>query len=228
MQSSRRVTDRKALISWSSGKDAAWALHTAVRDGTVEPLRLLTTFNREFDRVSMQGVRRELVEAQAARLSLPLQAVNLPWPCPNDVYEARMAEAMALAVSDGMTIVVFGDLFLEDVRDYRIARLEPTGAEPLFPIWGLDTASLAREMIANGVGAFLTAVDKTQLDASFAGRRFDARLLSDLPEGVDPLGENGEFHTFCYRGPMFDRPVDCHLGRIVDRGRFVYADVLPG
>lgn len=228
MQSWLRVTDRKALISWSSGKDAAWALHVAARDANVEPVRLLTTFNSQFERVSMQGVRRELVEIQAASLNLTLQAIDLPWPCPNEVYEARMGEAMASAVSDGIRAVVFGDLFLEDVRDYRVSRLAPTGVEPLFPIWGSDTGSLAREMIANGVGAFLTAVDTTQLDASFAGRRFDARLLADLPEAVDPLGENGEFHTFCYEGPMFERPVDCHTGQIVDRGRFVYADVLPG
>lgn len=226
-QSFPRVAER-ALISWSSGKDSAWALYKAVSTGDVEPVRLLTTFNAEYDRVSMQGVRRDLVEAQAAALGLPLQQVDLPWPCPNEVYEARMGEAMAAAAGDDITVVVFGDLFLEDVRDYRTSRLAPTGIQPVFPIWGSETASLSMEMIAAGLEAFVTAVDTTQLDSSFAGRRFDEHLLADLPEGVDPLGENGEFHTFCFAGPMFDQAISCHPGEIVDRGRFVYADLLPG
>lgn len=201
-------------------------MHAAVSRAEIEPVRLLTTFNSQFGRVSMQGVRRDLVEAQAARMRLPLQAVELPWPCPNEIYEARMARAMAEADGDGIEVVVFGDLFLQDVRDYRIDRLASTGLQPIFPVWGSDTQELARKMIEAGVGAFVTAVDTTQLDASFAGRSFDERFLSDLPEEVDPLGENGEFHTFCYDAPVFDHPIDCRVGETVDRCRFVYADVV--
>lgn len=215
-------------MSWSSGKDSAWAFHRVVTGGRVTVVGLLTTFNQEFDRVSMQGVRRELVEAQADRLGVPLRTVDLPWPCPNDVYEARMGEAMEVAFEEGITGVVFGDLFLEDVRAYRVGKLSGTGIDPIFPIWGSKTRDLALQMIEAGVRAMLTAVDTTQLPADFAGRQFDLTLLEDLPDGVDPLGENGEFHTFCYDGPMFDREIECQPGEIVDRGRFVYADVVPG
>ena len=189
---------------------------------------LLTTFNAEFERVSMQGVRRELVERQAALLGLELWAVDLPWPCPNEVYEQRMASEMKKAAELGVSDVVFGDLFLEDVRNYRINRLSGTAITPRFPIFGQDTADLAREMIDGGVRAMLTAVDTSQLSGDFVGREFDEELLEDLPEDVDPLGENGEFHTFCYDGPVFPRPVECYLGELVDRGRFVFADVVPG
>jgi uncharacterized protein (TIGR00290 family) len=216
----------RALISWSSGKDSAWATHQVLADEDADVVGLLTTFNQEFDRVSMQGVRRELVAAQAEALGIPLRTVDLPWPCPNEVYEARMQEAMDTAVEDGVTRVVFGDLFLEDVRAYRVENMAKTGIEPVFPIWGSDTGELARRMIEAGVGAVLTAVDTTQLPAGFAGRQFDLSLLDDLPDHVDPLGENGEFHTFCYDGPMFEDPIACRTGEIVDRGRFVYADVV--
>lgn len=187
---------------------------------------LLTTFNERFERVSMQGVRRELVDAQARRLGLPVWTVDLPWPCPNEVYEERMEAVLVTAREDGISQVVFGDLFLEDVREYRVEAMAGTGVSPVFPIWGSDTAELAREMIAAGLGAVVTAVDTTQLDAEFAGRRFDQRFLDDLPDRVDPLGENGEFHTFCHAGPMFGEPVHCEVGEVVDRGRFVYADVV--
>lgn len=218
----------RTLVSWSSGKDSAWAFHKVETAGGVDIAGLLTTFNEEFDRVSMQGVRRELVEAQADALGVPLWTVDLPWPCPNDVYEARMARAMGKAMEEGITRVVFGDLFLEEVRAYRVEKLADTGIDPFFPIWGVDTRELAREMVEGGVRAVLTAVDTTQLSAEFAGRQFDIRLLEDLPHEIDPLGENGEFHTFCYDGPMFDREIECEPGEIVDRGRFIYADVIPG
>lgn len=217
----------KALVSWSSGKDAAWALHVARSGGEVEVVGLLTTFNAEFGRVSMQGVRRELVKAQASALDIPSWEIDLPWPCPNEVYEERMRDAMERAVEVGITRVIFGDLFLEDVRSYRVERMAGSGIEPIFPVWGIPTGDLAREMLDGGVGAVVTAVDTTQIDSSFAGRLFDAGFLSELPEEVDPLGENGEFHTFCFASPSFDWAIECEVGEVVDRGRFVYADVLP-
>ncbi|MFQ5523682.1 MAG: ATP-binding protein [Acidimicrobiia bacterium] len=218
----------RALMSWSSGKDSAWALHTVRQRGDLDVVALLTTFNSEFDRVSMQGVRRDLVDAQAQRVGLPVWPVELPWPCPNDEYERRMAMVIDRARDAGITRVVFGDLFLEDVRAYRTERLVGTGIEPVFPIWcGPEgTHTLAGQMINAGVRAVITALDPRQLDPSFAGRTFNADLLKDLPAGVDPLGENGEFHTFCYASPIFDRPIDCTLGDIVDRDGFVYADLL--
>lgn len=217
----------RALISWSSGKDSAWALHEARAATDLEIVGLVTTFNAEFDRVSMQGTRRELVDAQAECLGLPVWEVDLPWPCPNDVYEERMGVVIASARGDGVSKIVFGDLFLEDVRDYRIERMAGTGVDPVFPIWGRDTHQLAREMIAGGLGAIVTAVDTTQLDAGFVGRHFGQEFLDELPDGVDPLGEKGEFHTFCYAGPMFTEPIECEVGDMMDRGRFVYADVVP-
>ena len=219
---------RRALVSWSSGKDSAWALHKVLQRGDLEVVGLLTTFNAEFDRVSMQGVRRGLVDMQAARLGLPVWSVELPWPYPNEEYERRMASVMERAGGEGIERVVFGDLFLEDVRAYRIEKLAGTGIEPLFPVWcgPAGTRSLAEEMLEDGLGAVITALDPRQLDRSFAGRTFNAELLEDLPAGVDPLGENGEFHTFCYAGPIFDPPIDHTLGDIVDRDGFVYADLL--
>lgn len=218
----------RALMSWSSGKDSAWALHSVRQRGELEVVGLLTTFNREFDRVSMQGVRRQLVEAQAQRIGLPLWAVELPSPCPNLEYERRMGAVIQRAREEGISRVVFGDLFLEDVRAYREERLAGTGVEPVFPIWcgPAGTRPLADQMIDSGVRAVITALDPRRLDRSFAGRSFDARLLEDLPAGVDPLGENGEFHTFCFAGPVFDRPIDCTVGEIVERDGFVYADVV--
>ncbi len=215
-------------MSWSSGKDSAWALHTVRQRGDLDVVALLTTFNSEFDRVSMQGVRRDLVDAQAQRVGLPVWPVELPWPCTNDEYEQRMATVIERARDEGIARVVFGDLFLEDVRTYRAERLAGTGIEPVFPIWcgPAGTRALADEMIKAGVRAVITALDPRQLDPSFAGRTFDAELLKDLPAEVDPLGENGEFHTFCYTGPIFDHPIDCTIGDIVDRDEFVYADLL--
>ncbi len=176
----------------------------------------------------MQGVRRDLVDAQAQRVHLPVWPVELPWPCTNDEYEQRMVTVIERARDEGITRVVFGDLFLEDVRAYRVEQLAGTGIEPVFPIWcgPAGTRALAVGMIEAGVRAVITAVAPVQLDKSFAGRTFDAELLSELPAGVDPLGENGEFHTFCYAGPMFDHPIDCTIGDIVDRDEFVYADLL--
>jgi uncharacterized protein (TIGR00290 family) len=216
----------RVLISWSSGKDSAWMLHVLRQQGLTTGAALLTTVNEAVDRVAMHGVRRSLLEAQASAVGLPLRTIPLPHPCANDVYEARMRAAVAGAVADGFTHAAFGDLFLEDVRAYRERNLAGTGLAPLFPIWGRDTARLAREVIDAGVKAFLTCVDPRVLDRTFAGRAFDSSLLSDLPRGVDPCGERGEFHTVVTAGPMFEREIPVRGGEIVERGGFVFADVI--
>ena len=217
----------KALVAWSSGKDAAWALHEVRRAGDVEVVGLLTTVNEAFSRVAMHAVREELLDRQATALGLPCRKVRIPWPCPNETYEARMAEALAAARADGVSQVVFGDLFLADIRAYREAKLAGTGITPLFPLWGRDTRTLAREMIDGGLRARLTCVDPRVLDRALAGRAFDATLLGELPPGVDPCGENGEFHSFAWDGPMFAAPVPVSPGEVVERDGFVFADLLP-
>jgi uncharacterized protein (TIGR00290 family) len=215
---------KRVLVSWSSGKDSAWALHILRRDSSLELCGLLTTLNTEFDRVAMHGTRRTVLEAQAAAAGLPLWIVRLPWPCTNEIYEQRMAEACRRALDVHIDAVAFGDLFLEDVRAYRERQLAPTGLEPLFPLWQIPTDALAREMIAGGLRARLSCVDTQQLSAEFAGREFDASLLRDFPPEVDPCGERGEFHTCVYGGPMFTDPLPIETGEIVIRDRFVYAD----
>jgi uncharacterized protein (TIGR00290 family) len=216
----------KILLSWSTGKDSAWALHLLRQQYRGAVAGLLTTVNAAFDRVAMHAVRRTLAEAQAEAAGLPLHVVNIPWPCSNEQYEAVMNVAVEGFLGDGFTHVAFGDLFLEDVRCYREERLAGTGLTPLFPLWKTKpTRDLARDMIAGGVQAYLTCVNPLKLDRSFAGRAFDETLLADLPPEVDPCGENGEFHTFVWDGPMFTRPVDVAVGEIVDRDKFVFADV---
>ena len=214
-------------MSWSSGKDSAFALHAVREQGAVDVTGLLTTVNADADRVAMHAVRRNLLEAQADRLGLPLHMIELPSPCPNDVYELKMAEAMAAAAASGIDHVVFGDLFLADVRAYREQALAGSGITPLFPLWGRSTEQLAGEMIAAGVGAIVTCVDPAQLSPRFAGRHFDAAFLDDLPAGVDPCGEHGEFHTFVWAAPPFRAPIDVEVGDIVQRDGFVYCDVVP-
>lgn len=189
---------------------------------------LLTTFNGAFNRVAMHAVRRELVEAQALAAEIPLRAVDLPWPCSNADYESLMATACRRAVADGIDTIIFGDLFLPDIREYRECMLLGSGLTPLFPLWQIPTPALAREMIHSGLRARITCVDKKALDASFAGREFDEALLSDLPQGVDPCGENGEFHSFAYDGPMFRQPIAVTAGELRDADGFVFADLLPG
>jgi len=215
---------KRVLLSWSSGKDSAWTLPVLRRDPAIEICGLLTTLNSEFDRVAMHGVRRAVAEAQAAAAGLPLWIVPLPWPCPNEVYEQRMAEACWRAVAEKIDAVAFGDLFLEDVRDYRVRQLAPTGLEPLFPLWQIPTDALAREMIAGGLRARLSCVDTKQLPAVFAGREFDLDLLRDLPPDADPCGEHGEFHTCVYAGPMFSAPLPVATGEVVTRDGFAFAD----
>lgn len=221
------MTRPKALLSWSSGKDAAWALHVLRQRGEVEVVGLLTTTNEAFERVAMHGVREALLAAQAKAAGLPLWTVPLPWPCSNETYEARMAKACGEAVGQGIEIMAFGDLFLEDVRDYRIQKLAGTGLRPIFPIWNPDTTTLARDMVSGGLKATLACVDPRVLAATFAGRDFDAALLTDLPPGVDPCGERGEFHTFAWDGPMFGHPVPFRRGEVVERDGFVFADLVP-
>jgi uncharacterized protein (TIGR00290 family) len=217
---------KRILLSWSSGKDSAWSLHVLRQRGECEVVGLLTTFNEVADRVAMHAVRRELVERQAAAAGLPLWAVGLPWPCSNEEYESRMAQSCAKALSEGVEGVAFGDLFLEDVRAYREKQMKDTGLEPMFPLWGLPTGALAREMIASGTRAKLTCIDTEKLDRSFVGREFDDALLADLPEGVDPCGERGEFHSFVYAGPMFDSVLAISVGETVVRDQFVFADLM--
>lgn len=217
---------KKVLLSWSSGKDCAWSLHLLRQQPEVEVAALVTTLNGAANRVAMHAVRRRLLEAQAERTGLPLWAVELPWPCTNAEYEERMRAVCERAKAEGFTAAAFGDLFLEDVRAYRVRQLEGTGLEPLFPAWGIPTGELARRMIAGGVKAKITCVDPRKLPATFAGRRFDAAFLAALPEGVDLCGEYGEFHTFVYDGPGFSSPIDLHTGEVVERDGFVFCDVL--
>ncbi len=216
---------KRILLAWSSGKDSAWALHLLRQSGEYEVAGLLTTFNEAFDRVAMHGVRHQLVEAQAAAAGLQLWRVDLPWPCPNDEYERRMAAACQWAIAEGIEAIAFGDLYLEDVRAYRERQLTSTGLAPLFPLWKLPTDKLIREMIAGGQRAVITCVDPQKLGREFAGREIDLALVEELPEGVDPCGENGEFHSFVFAGPVFSRPIDVRSGEVVERDGFVFADV---
>jgi len=220
------MTKPKTVLSWSSGKDSAWSLHRLRMAGEVELIGLLTTVTQDYGRVSMHAVREELLEAQAVTAGLPLYRVPIPAPCPNEVYEAAMTEALERIKADGAEAVAFGDLFLEDVRQYREDKLAGTGLTPIFPLWGQNTAALARDMVAGGLRATVTCVDPKQLDASFAGRPFDAPFLADLPPGVDPCGENGEFHSFAHAGPMFSHPIAIDAGETVTRDGFVFADIL--
>ena len=217
----------KALLAWSSGKDSAWTLHVLRQRGDVEVVGLLTTINEVHDRVAMHAVRTALLQTQAAAAGLPLWPVPIPSPCSNREYEAAMSAAIRRAQDAGITIMAFGDLFLEDVRHYRETQLASTGITPLFPLWGLPTKELAAHMIQGGLRARLTCIDPKQIAASFAGREFDESLLADLPPGADPCGERGEFHTFAYAGPMFHRPIPVERGEIVTRDGFVFADLLP-
>jgi uncharacterized protein (TIGR00290 family) len=217
----------RALLSWSSGKDSAHALHVLRQDAAVEVVGLLTTVNAAANRVAMHAVRRVLLDAQAEAVGLPLLVVPLPFPCPNDVYEAAMAQALAEARERGIEAVAFGDLFLADVRRYREERMAGTGLVPLFPLWGRPTRELALEMLAAGLHARITCLDPRVMPAALAGREFDRELLEALPAGVDPCGENGEFHTFAWDGPAFARPLLVRGGEVVTRDGFVYADLLP-
>jgi uncharacterized protein (TIGR00290 family) len=214
----------RTLLSWSSGKDSAWALHTLRQQGVYDVIGLLTTVNSAFDRVAMHGTRASVLRAQAAAAGLPLIEVPLPWPCSNRQYEAVMRDACAAAACDGIQAIAFGDLYLEDVRRYREERLAGTGITPVFPLWGRDTTALVHEMLDGGLRARLTCVDPARVPASFAGRELDASLLAELPPGTDPCAENGEFHTCAYAGPIFAQPISLVPGIVEERDRFVFAD----
>jgi uncharacterized protein (TIGR00290 family) len=218
---------RKVALSWSSGKDSAWALHLLRQRPDIQVTALITTFNSEADRVAMHAVRHELVQAQAERTGIPLWAVESPWPCSNLEYEDRMRTVCQRATAERVTVVAFGDLFLQDVRDYRIRQLQGSGLEPLFPLWNSPTGQLSRDMIAAGVKAKITCVDPSKVAKSFAGREYDLSLLNALPAGADACGENGEFHTFVYDAPIFSKPIEVRNGEVVARDGFVFADLVP-
>ena len=219
---------RRALIAWSSGKDSAWALYEVRRSGEFEIAGALTTVTESFNRVSMHGVRQELVRLQVEAAGLRPIVLHIPSPCSNEVYERKMAAAMDAARASGITHVIFGDLFLEDVREYRERQLAGTGITPVFPLWGRQTSQLAHEMIDAGVEANLCTVDLSKLPALYAGRRFDNALLDALPAGIDACGENGEFHTFVSAGPMLSQKIAIKTGETIERDGFAFADLLPG
>jgi uncharacterized protein (TIGR00290 family) len=216
---------KRTLLSWSSGKDSAWSLHLLQQQNEYEIVGLLTTFNQVANRVAMHAVRRSLVEAQAKAAGIPLWGVDLPQPCSNADYEHIMKETCETAVQSGLDHIAFGDLFLADIRAYREKQLENSGLQPIFPVWGMPTPELAHSMIKSGLRAKLTCVDPNRLAPGFVGREFDEQLLSEFPPDIDPCGENGEFHTFVYAGPMFGHSLSVEVGEIVSRDGFVFADL---
>jgi uncharacterized protein (TIGR00290 family) len=221
------MTRKKTLLSWSSGKDSAWTLYQLQQDKDIELVGLVTTVNQTHQRVAMHAVRVALLEQQAAAANLPLYIIPIPYPCSNDEYNHAMLSFFESTEGLGVTHMAFGDLHLEDIRQYRIENLKSTGLEPLFPLWLKPTAQLAQEMLAGGLKTCITCIDPKQLSVSFAGRDFNQQFLDDLPAGVDPCGENGEFHSFAYAGPMFKYPIGISLGEVVERDGFVFADLIP-
>lgn len=221
------MTKKKALLSWSSGKDSAWTLYQLQQDQDIELLGLVTTVNQTHQRVAMHAVRLELLEQQAAAANLPLYIIPIPYPCSNDEYNQAMSLFFESIKGLGATHMAFGDLYLDDIRQYRIQNLKPTGLEPLFPLWLKPTDQLAQQMLEAGLKTHITCVDPKQLPASFAGREYNQQFLDELPAGVDPCGENGEFHSFAYAGPMFKYPIGISFGEVVEREGFVFADLMP-
>jgi uncharacterized protein (TIGR00290 family) len=215
----------RALISWSTGKDSAFALHQVRLAGEFDVVAALTTVTEAFDRVSIHGVRQEILRAQCEAAGLPLRVVPIPYPCPNEIYETRMGEAVARAVAEGITHIIFGDLFLAEIKAYREQKLAGTGLTPLFPLWQRPTLPLAHAMIESGMEAYLATVDLSKLPAEFAGRKFDLQLLADLPDGVDPCGENGEFHTCVVAAPIFSHRIPVAIGERVERDGYGYCDL---
>jgi uncharacterized protein (TIGR00290 family) len=221
------MVGKKTLLSWSSGKDSAWALHILRQDPTVKVVGIFSVLNERFNRVSMHSTRMELLCRQAEATGLPLHTINLPDPCTNEQCDAIMGEFVADVADKGTECIAFGDLFLEDVRQYREKQLKGTGIEPLFPLWRVPTTELAEQMLAAGLEAYISSVDLSKLPVSFAGRRWSRTLLKELPAGVDPCGENGEIHTIVVGGPMFEKCIEVEVGEVVRRNGFGYADVIP-
>lgn len=218
---------RKTLISWSSGKDSAWALHMLRQDPSIEILGLFCTVNKAFDRVTMHGVRSELLKQQAASVGLPLDVIEIPYPCNNDEYVAIMKSFIITAKEKGIECFAFGDLFLEHVREYREALLQGTGIAPLFPIWGVPTKTLSQQMVSNGLKAVITCINANQFSQEYAGREYNESFLEDIPHNIDPCGENGEFHSFAFDGPMFQYPIKVIPGKTVRRDAAYFTDLLP-
>jgi uncharacterized protein (TIGR00290 family) len=215
---------KKTWLSWSSGKDSAWALHVLRQSGEYEVAGLFTTINKAFDRVAMHAVRVELLREQARVIGLPLYLIEIPYPCSDEQYAAAMADFVTRARNDGVRCMAFGDLYLQDIRSYREERMQGTGIEPVFPLWERPTRQLLLEMLSGGLRACLTCVDPKVLPAEFAGRELTLELLESLPPNIDPCGENGEFHSFVFDGPMFAQPLDIEMGEVVMRDGFVFAD----
>lgn len=218
---------RKALMSWSSGKDSAWAFHKLQQNPEIDIVGLFCTVNKEFDRVAMHGVRVELLQKQAKSIGLPLEIIEIPNPCSNSEYEKIMGQFVERVKIAKIEYFAFGDLFLEDIRNYREEKLQGSGIKPIFPIWGIPTDELSREMISNGLRTVITCINPKQIPKEFVGREFDESFLDSLPETIDPCGENGEFHSFVFDGPMFKEQIEITVGDIVHRDDFIFADVLP-
>jgi uncharacterized protein (TIGR00290 family) len=224
----KRPVKEKVVLSWSGGKDSAMTAYHLLASQRYEIAALMTTVTEEFDRISMHGVRRDLLEQQAASLGIPLHKVMIPKDCPNATYEARMREALGRFKAQGITKIAFGDLFLEDLRQYRDERLAQVGMTGVYPIWMRDTEELVRTFIGLGFKAILACVDTQAIDAAFAGREIDHDLLRDLPESADPCGEYGEYHSFVYAGPIFKKAIPCKAGeRVMRTPRFNYCDIVP-
>jgi uncharacterized protein (TIGR00290 family) len=221
------VKPKQTLLSWSSGKDSAWALHLLRQQPDVQVVGLVTTVNEAYQRVAMHAVRLELLRQQAESVDLPLRIVNIPYPCSNADYECAMQKLIDECVGQGVECMAFGDLFLQDIRAYREARLSGTGVTPLFPLWEIPTQKLSQQMVASGLRAIVTCIDPRQIPPGFIGREYNESFLADLPETVDPCGERGEFHTFAFDGPMFQKPISIQAGEVVERDGFIFADLLP-
>ncbi|RMF95412.1 MAG: adenine nucleotide alpha hydrolase [Candidatus Schekmanbacteria bacterium] len=216
---------RRTLLSWSSGKDSAWALYKLQQDPEIDLVGIFSTVNKKFNRIAMHGVKVELLYLQAECIGLPLQLIEIPYPCSNEEYEEKMARFVEKSKQNKIDCFAFGDLFLEDIRKYREEKLKGTGIAPIFPIWGIPTDKLSEEMINKGLKAVITCVDPKQISETFIGRSYDKSFLNNIPKDIDPCGENGEFHSFAYGGPMFEKDMKISVGKIVRRDGFVFVDV---
>jgi len=218
---------KKTLLSWSSGKDSAWALHLLRQDPRIELLGLFTVMNQKYSRVSMHATRLEMLHRQAEAVCLPIETISLPDPCTNEQYDAIMRDFVTGSASKRIECMAFGDLFLEDVRKYRETQLQGTGIDPLFPLWGIPTSDLAKQMLSAGLEAYVSSVDLGKLSSRFAGQKWSRDLIAEFPKDCDPCGENGEIHTIVVGGPMFEKRIEVGVGEVVQRDGFAYADVIP-